>query len=214
MLHTLLLSLQRSGYVSTVAVGGPEPPAPSAVNPTLSPLNINERASAWSTYHGNIAQSAQKRLSRLQSQPPAEFEDVDEQRQSEEGEEVEQEGDVTSLLRTAARDASLEAKYNGQSSPAITKANVASRRLWVGLKYWNNEPVLRGMKMVSKPTRRVWMGVPELLELTKGNQKGYVKGLRGLGESMFLTTDRGIMEIRECVERKAGGMLLCRVNPF
>ena len=127
---------------------------------------------------------------------------------------MEKEGDVTSLLRTAARDAALEAKYSGQEAATITKANVASRRLWVGLKYWNNEPVLRGMKMVSKPTRRVWMGVPELMELAKGNQKGYVKGLRGVGESMFLTTDRGIMEIRECVERKAGGMLLCRVNPF
>lgn len=74
--------------------------------------------------------------------------------------------------------------------------------------------MLRGMKLVSKPTRRVWMGVPDLMELTRGNQMGYVKGLRGVGESMFVTTDRGIMEIRECVERKAGGMLLCRVNPF
>lgn len=81
------------------------------------------------------------------------------------------------------------------------------------MKYFRNEPVLRKMRMVSKPTRRVWMGVQQLEGLAKGEQKGYVKGLRGVGESMYVTTDRGIMEIRECVERRAGGMLLCRVNP-
>lgn len=52
----------------------------------------------------------------------------------------------------------------------------------------------------------------KLEELCRGNKKGYVKGLRGVGESMYVTTDRGIMEVRECVERKLGGMILCRVN--
>lgn len=57
------------------------------------------------------------------------------------------------------------------------------------------------------------MGVKELDDLCHGTQSGYVRGLRGVGESMFVSTDRGIMEVRECVERKTGGMLLCRVNP-
>lgn len=69
------------------------------------------------------------------------------------------------------------------------------------------------MRVVSKPTRRVWMGVPELEVLCRGDNTGYVGGLRGVGESLYVSTDRGIMEIRECVERKTGGMLLCRVNP-
>ena len=55
------------------------------------------------------------------------------------------------------------------------------------------------------------MGVEDLDGLVKGEKRGYVQGLRGIGESLFLTTDRGIMEVRECVERKVGGMLLCRV---
>ena len=65
--------------------------------------------------------------------------------------------------------------------------------------------------MVSKPTRRIWMGVDDLEGVIRGNKRGYVGGLRGIGESLYLSTDRGIMEIRECVERKVGGMLLCRV---
>lgn len=133
-------------------------------------------------------------------------------------EEVDGEGKGLSTMRPSmfvgeGRSAREDDAGEG-TRPAITQANVASRRLWVGLKYWNNEPVLRRMNLISKPTRRVWMGVPELMELTRGHQKGYIKGLRGVGESMYVTTDRGILEIRECVERKVGGMLLCRVNPY
>ncbi len=95
----------------------------------------------------------------------------------------------------------------------VTQENIASRRLWVGLKYWNNRPVLEKMRLVSKPTRRVWMPVMDLEGLARGERRGYVKGLRGVGEGMFVSTDRGIMEIRECLERRIGGMLLCRVNP-
>ena len=120
------------------------------------------------------------------------------------------------MLREAQSGSAEEGggEAEAQVEAAVTQANVASRRLWVGLKYWNNEPVLRGVKMVSKPTRRVWMGFRDLFELSKGNQRGYVKGLRGVGESMYVTTDRGVMEVRECVERKTGGMLLVRVNPM
>ena len=78
------------------------------------------------------------------------------------------------------------------------------------MKYWNNEPVLANMKMVSKPTRRIWMTSKELEDISKGRKTGMVRGMRQIGECMFITTDRGIMEIRECVERGLGGMLLCR----
>ncbi|KAL8872821.1 MAG: hypothetical protein Q9174_001615 [Haloplaca sp. 1 TL-2023] len=150
LLHTLMLQLQRSGYVSSVSIGGPQPPPPSSLNPILDPSDPN----------GTIA-----------SQLPS-----------------------------------------SDHEPAVTQANISSRRLWVGLKYWNNEPVLHKMGMVSKPTRRVWMGFRDIDALAKGDKSGYVRGLRGIGESMYVTTDRGIMELRECAEKRTGGMLLCRVN--
>ncbi|KAH8669524.1 ribosomal protein S8 [Tricladium varicosporioides] len=93
----------------------------------------------------------------------------------------------------------------------VTQENISTRRLWLGMKYWNNEPVLREMKMVSKPTKRIWMDVEGLGRLVKGREAGFVRGLTRPGECVFVSTDRGILEARECVERKVGGMLLCRV---
>lgn len=79
------------------------------------------------------------------------------------------------------------------------------------MKYWNNEPVLTEMKMISKPTRRIWMDVEGLAKIVRGTKAGYVSGLTRPGECLFLSTDKGIMEARDCVEKKVGGMLLCRV---
>ncbi|KAF2823213.1 ribosomal protein S8 [Ophiobolus disseminans] len=89
--------------------------------------------------------------------------------------------------------------------------NPARRRLWLGLKYWQNEPVLKNMKLVSKPTRRIWLTSDDLGKITRTRESSYVKGLTHPGECMFLTTQRGILEARECVERRVGGMALCRV---
>ncbi|KAF2709848.1 40S ribosomal protein S8 [Pleomassaria siparia CBS 279.74] len=89
--------------------------------------------------------------------------------------------------------------------------NPARRRLWLGMKYWNNEPVLKHMKLISKPTRRIWLTSEDLAKITRTRESSYVKGLTHPGECMFLTTDRGILEARDCVERKIGGMALCRV---
>ncbi|PLB45478.1 40S ribosomal protein S8 [Aspergillus steynii IBT 23096] len=93
----------------------------------------------------------------------------------------------------------------------VTQTNVASRRLWLGLKYWQSEPVLGKLKMVSKPTRRISIDVAGLRDVVRGKKSGYVEGLRSPGESLYLSTDRGIMEARECVEKKVGGLVLCRI---
>lgn len=100
----------------------------------------------------------------------------------------------------------------GAEIEPITRENVASRRLWLGMKYWNSEPVLEKMSLVSKPTRRLWMDVEGLRRIVLGKQSGYVRGLTKPGECMYVSTDQGILEARECVERKIGGMLLCKVR--
>ncbi|KAJ9224294.1 hypothetical protein DTO027B5_4074 [Paecilomyces variotii] len=98
-----------------------------------------------------------------------------------------------------------------QGVEPITQSNVASRRLWLGLKYWQSEPVLSKMTLVSKPKRRINLDVPGLRQIIRGEKSGYVEGLRSPGECLFLSTDRGILEARECVEKKVGGLVLCRV---
>lgn len=102
------------------------------------------------------------------------------------------------------------ANNEGEEMEPVTRTNVASRRLWLGLKYWNSEPVLSKMTMISKPTRRIWIDVEGFRDIVRGQKSGYVEGLRQPGECLFVSTDRGVLEARECVERKIGGMVLCR----
>ncbi|PNS14242.1 37S ribosomal protein S8, mitochondrial [Sphaceloma murrayae] len=98
-----------------------------------------------------------------------------------------------------------------QESSVVTQANRASRRLWLGLKYWDGEPVIRKMKMLSKPTQRLWLTHDDLSKIIRGKRANYVDGLTRIGECLFISTDKGVMEARECVERRIGGMVLCRV---
>ena len=93
----------------------------------------------------------------------------------------------------------------------VTRENRASRRLWLGLKYYESKPVISKAQMVSKPTKRVWLDSKALGKIVRGHQAGEVKPLTKVGEIMAVSTDRGLMEARECVERKIGGQPLCRV---
>jgi small subunit ribosomal protein S8 len=74
------------------------------------------------------------------------------------------------------------------------------REMRVRLKYDDtNEPVLRGLKRVSKPGRRVYVGHQDLPRV-----------LAGLGVAV-LSTDQGIMTAREARRRNLGGEVLAYV---
>ena len=90
-----------------------------------------------------------------------------------------------------------------------TNENIASRRLWIKLKYRNNEPVLSKLNVVSSPAKKVWMDSAEIERLCTGRRVVDVKPL-AVGEVMFLSTDKGIMEAREALRQRIGGQLLCR----
>ncbi|THW10282.1 ribosomal protein S8 [Aureobasidium pullulans] len=143
---SLSLLLQKQGFLSTVTLGGPTPPA------KLLPPAHTEEATSPTTRKSIV-------------------------------EQVEE----------------------------VTQQNRASRRLWLGMKYWDGEPVLRKMKLLSKPTKRIWLSSDELGEIVRGKDCKFIRGLRQVGECIFVSTDKGLMEARECVERKIGGQVLCRV---
>lgn len=131
---------------------------------------------------------------------------------------LQQQGFISTVVRAGPEPPAPHALLSHPAPSAdvdpepVTRNNVASRRLWLGLKYWNSEPVLSKMEMVSKPTRRMWLDVRELREIVLGRQARYVKGLTRPGECLFVSTDRGILEARECVERRIGGMVLCKAR--
>ncbi len=119
-------------------------------------------------------------------------------------------GLVSSVTRAGPHPPPPEQLATFEAEP-VTTANVATRRLWVGLKYWNNEPVMRNIKSISKPKRWVTASIPELKRVARGFEAGQLKGLN-LGETMFLSTDRGVLEVREALEKNVGGLVLCRVS--
>ncbi|KAH8591544.1 ribosomal protein S8 [Bisporella sp. PMI_857] len=123
---------------------------------------------------------------------------------------MQQAGFLSSVTRGGLTPPPLE-NLSGYVPEPVTQENISTRRLWLGMKYWNNEPVLKEMSLVSKPTKRIWMGSEGISKVVRGSPAMGVSGLTRPGECMFVSTDRGILEARECAERKVGGMLLCRV---
>ncbi|KAG6000397.1 hypothetical protein E4U21_005490 [Claviceps maximensis] len=102
-----------------------------------------------------------------------------------------------------------------QAPEQVTSANVATMRIWLGLKYWDGKPVLSKAEVISKPSRLMTANLQELGRLTRGFparlKGGVVPGLN-LGECMFVATSRGVLEAREALSRKVGGLLVCRTS--
>ncbi|KAK4129185.1 ribosomal protein S8-like protein [Parathielavia appendiculata] len=119
-------------------------------------------------------------------------------------------GLIASVTRGGPRPPPPEALLATETEP-VTFENVATRRLWIGLKYWNNQPVIRNVSPVSKPSRLVTAQLDELSRVARGLSVQQLKGLN-LGETMFLSTDRGVLEVREALAKKVGGLILCRVS--
>ncbi|KAK6538527.1 hypothetical protein TWF694_010107 [Orbilia ellipsospora] len=92
-----------------------------------------------------------------------------------------------------------------------TQSTIATKRLWLGLKYLENQPVMSKLTLLSKPKQRIWLGYRDLKQIGNGKDAGYVKGMQ-MGECIFVSTDNGVMELREAVRKMTGGQVLCRVS--
>ncbi|TGZ85714.1 ribosomal protein S8 [Ascodesmis nigricans] len=92
-----------------------------------------------------------------------------------------------------------------------TQANIATRRLWIELKYHDNTPVMKSLGLVSQPKRKVYLKAASISNLCQGKPAQGISPLQP-GEVMFISTDKGIMEARDCAKRWAGGQALCRVK--
>ncbi|KAM3451234.1 hypothetical protein MY3296_005490 [Beauveria thailandica] len=123
-------------------------------------------------------------------------------------------GFLSSVYRAGPTPPSADDMLTRPMEP-ITTANVASRRLWLGLKYWDGKPVLGACRALSTPARRVTVRPEELARVVRGFptrlDAGVVQGLT-LGECLFLETKEGVLEAREALAKKVGGTMLCRVS--
>ncbi|MCR9068496.1 MAG: 30S ribosomal protein S8 [Rhodobacteraceae bacterium] len=82
-----------------------------------------------------------------------------------------------------------EAKTGANGHPAFE----------IGLKYYEGTPVIRELKRVSKPGRRVYMGVEDIPQVRQG-----------LGVSI-VSTSKGVMSDAAARSANVGGEVLCTV---
>ncbi|MEL6466845.1 MAG: 30S ribosomal protein S8 [Pseudomonadota bacterium] len=69
----------------------------------------------------------------------------------------------------------------------------------ISLKYYEGEPVIRELKRVSKPGRRVYMGVGDIPQVRQG-----------LGVSI-VSTSKGVMSDANARSQNVGGEVLCTI---
>ncbi|MEL6315240.1 MAG: 30S ribosomal protein S8 [Pseudomonadota bacterium] len=69
----------------------------------------------------------------------------------------------------------------------------------ISLKYYEGEPVIRELKRVSKPGRRVYMGVNDIPQVRQG-----------LGVSI-VSTSKGVMSDANARAANVGGEVLCTI---
>ncbi|KAJ1672108.1 hypothetical protein EV182_007289 [Spiromyces aspiralis] len=92
-----------------------------------------------------------------------------------------------------------------------TNHNISERRLWLSLKYFRDEPVLKQMSCISKPSRKIHCNAKELRQLLTGRPAGVVKPVIP-GEIVIVSTTKGVMELSEAVRQNLGGALLARAR--
>ncbi|PHH62230.1 hypothetical protein CDD80_1372 [Ophiocordyceps camponoti-rufipedis] len=125
-------------------------------------------------------------------------------------------GLISAIYRGKAKPPTLE-EMVAKPPEIVTEANVAAMRLWLGLKYLEGRPIFSKAEVVTTPKRPISATIPQLGQISQGfdtatkKGRGVVRGLN-LGELLFLTTCCGVLESREALSRKVGGLLLCRVS--
>jgi small subunit ribosomal protein S8 len=81
----------------------------------------------------------------------------------------------------------------------VVDFTVTDEKLSINLKYQGGKPLISGLKRVSKPGRRVYVGAEAIPKVQNG-----------LGISI-LSTSRGILVGDKARELKVGGELLCEI---
>jgi small subunit ribosomal protein S8 len=82
---------------------------------------------------------------------------------------------------------------------AVTEQGNGQAELEVELKYFDGEPVIREIKRVSKPGRRVYASVSDLPTI-----------YNGLGVAI-MSTSKGVMSDSDAREHNVGGEVICTV---
>ena len=81
----------------------------------------------------------------------------------------------------------------------IKQYTIEDNKIVVDLKYAGTKPVVKGMKKISKPGRKVYVPVSDIPAVRNG-----------LG-ICILSTSRGVLEGKEARKQNVGGELICEI---
>ena len=118
------------------------------------------------------------------------------------------------LLRSGFISNITRGTIEGPSPEKFDSAREAQRRIWADLKYRDDRPVLRGMSLISKPSKRIFVDPSELRLLCSGRRAQTIKPL-ALGEIAVVKTkdkENQWLEAREALQLKLSGEVICRAQ--
>ncbi|KAI0067926.1 ribosomal protein S8 [Artomyces pyxidatus] len=123
-------------------------------------------------------------------------------------------GILTILLRAGFLTSITRGTIEAPSPEEFNKAGESQRRIWADLKYRNDRPVLEGMRLISMPSKRIFMEVGEIRRLCSGRRAQTVKPL-GMGEIAVVRTnnkEHEWVEAREALQLRLDGEVICRAH--
>ncbi|KAI8903577.1 ribosomal protein S8 [Gorgonomyces haynaldii] len=91
----------------------------------------------------------------------------------------------------------------------VTLFNRADARLWVDLKYRHGESVLKQMRTISKPSRRIYASANELRAIASAKEASSLLKAQKVGQITIVKTPIGIVEMKEAIQKSVGGEVLC-----
>jgi len=95
----------------------------------------------------------------------------------------------------------------------VTPDNIATRRLWLGLKYRGNDSVIKNFSLVSKPSCRIILNKEELKALAAGKKVRMIKPIQPSEVVLVKTYEtKEVLELSEAVNKGLSGEVLCRVK--
>lgn len=92
----------------------------------------------------------------------------------------------------------------------VTPDNIATRRLWLGLKYRDSKSVLSKFQLVSKPSCRIVLNAEQVKELANGKSVRQIRPIQP-SELVLLRSEGEVLELAEAAAQHKAGEVLCRV---
>ncbi|EDK42563.1 hypothetical protein PVL30_000713 [Lodderomyces elongisporus] len=98
-----------------------------------------------------------------------------------------------------------------QVETEVTHENISSRRIWIDLKYRQNQSVINQMKMVSVPSKKVELSAEDVRNLAAGVKVRRVDPIQP-AECLFIENEGQLYELKDAAKKGLGGKALFRIR--